>query len=488
MNPRLHILVADDQAQLLSDFIATELGQTNGMVIDIAINPADVVSKIMSNQYDLILLDISFTTGKREGLDVLPEIRSIDPNCAIVMLSSFDDRATIKRAMDLGATNYVVKTHEDNFHNTIQCIKSAIAKRQFAQLTITEGRALAKAAGAVFHSSRSDDVLAKIARARRAASTNVLITGPTGAGKDAVARSIARQDEGRPFVVVNCASLTPTLVESEFFGYVKGAFTGAVRDTRGLFESANGGDIFLDEVACLPLKAQAALLRVLQSGEFNPVGSSTTRKVIVRLIAATNEDLNQAVKIGTFREDLLARLKHGFSIVVPPLRERREDIWPIIQHTIACSLRPMTQVTAACREFLESHSWPTNVRGLIGTVNQMLLLTNEAILDVSDIPKDILSDVDCEVGIDRGQNEPLIASDQDCIQMEFPANVSLDSANLIFLKRFIEIKIASLLPPRSVSSLAIALGVPRPTLIRRMRDLSINFDAIASTAQHTKGN
>lgn len=487
MDHFLQILVADDQAQMVVDFVTSALPDVDAVTFDMATTPKAALAKVQSKPYDMILLDISFTPGQREGLELLPEIRLVNSDCAIVMLSSLDDRATIKRAMDLGATNYVVKALETDLDATILHVRAAIAKRRFARLVVAEGRLLAQNAGAIFQSSRTDDVLAKIARARRAKSTNVLITGQTGVGKDAVARAIGRAEEGVPFVTVNCASLSPELVESELFGYAKGAFTGAARDTKGLFDAANGGDIFLDEVARLSPRAQGVLLRVLQSGEFNPVGSTVTKSVKVRVIAATNEDLNQGVKVGLFREDLLARLHLGIGIVVPPLCERREDIRPIIEQTIAKSSRPSTRLTPECLAFLEAHPWPTNIRGLIGTITEMMALTEEDILDVSDIPKEILAGVGSVAEKIKGYDAS--ATDHaNFSRFEIPTNLSLDKATALFMARFIEAKIESLPSPRSVSALAVALDVPRTTLIRRLRELGIELEGDASPRKQIGGN
>jgi DNA-binding NtrC family response regulator len=328
-----------------------------------------------------------------------------------------------------------------------------------------------------------DDALAKVAQARRATEINVLITGQTGAGKDVVARAISRRSEGVPFVAVNCGGFSPEIVESQLFGYAKGAFTGAARDTRGFFDEANGGDLFLDEVARLSSKAQAALLRVLESGEFHPVGSTTIRTVKVRAIAATNEDLDQAVRDGRFREDLLARLR-VITIAVPPLCERREDIRPIIDQVIAASVRPAAHLTPECLAILEAHSWPTNVRGLRGVIASMIALSASDLLDVSDIPPDVWSASDAEpvrTGASVASLTPILG------HVEVPTSLSFERGLELFQIRFIEAKLAALPRPRTVTSLATALGIPRTTLIRRLRELNIEVDADAATLKQTGG-
>lgn len=478
----LKVLVADDQAQMVADYIASAIADDASVSLDLATTPAGVVAKIMAVSYDLVFLDISFTPGRREGLDLLSEIRLVDPRTNIIMLSTFDDKATIKRAMELGATSYVVKSLESDLEATVFHVKSQIAKRRFLRIAAAEGRLLAANAGAVFRSARTDDALAKVAQARRATEINVLITGQTGVGKDVVARSIGRSAEGVPFVAVNCGGFSPEIVESQLFGYAKGSFTGALRDTRGFFDEANGGDIFLDEVARLSPKAQAVLLRVLESGEFHPVGSTTIRKVKVRAIAATNEDLDQAVRDGRFRKDLLARLR-VITIAVPPLCERREDIRPIIDQAIASSARPSARLKPECLAILEGHSWPTNVRGLRGAIASMIALSASDLLDVGDIPPDVWSG-DAEAGAPSAT----IASPTSILgHIEVPTALSFEKAMDLFQVRFIEAKLAALPYPRTVTSLAAALGIPRTTLIRRLRELNIEFDGDAANHKQTGG-
>ena len=222
-----------------------------------------------------------------------------------------------------------------------------------------------------------------------------LIQGESGTGKELVANAIhAHSLRSRgPFVKVNCAALHETLLESELFGHVKGAFTGAIRDRRGRFQQAHGGTIFLDEIGCMPLAGQAKLLRVLQEHEFEPVGSSSTIKVDVRVLAATNSDLKRAVAEGRFREDLFYRL-HVFKIEAAPLRERREDVPLLVQHFIAQMSRELNKpVQAATPETLArlmAHDWPGNVRELENAVEHAMIVEKSALLRPESLPANLL--------------------------------------------------------------------------------------------------
>jgi DNA-binding NtrC family response regulator len=246
--------------------------------------------------------------------------------------------------------------------------------------------------GIVGSSAKIQDVLRMVSRLKDTR-TPVLITGESGTGKELVARAIHFRGAfaNRPFVAVDCGSLVPTLIESELFGYEKGAFTGALKARTGLFQSADGGTIFLDEIGELPLEMQAKLLRVLQEKEARPVGSNQPVKVDVRVIAATNRDLEKEYRTGTFRKDLYFRL-NVVTLHVPPLRERRSDI-PMLAHWFLdrCAPGRSVQVTNAAMKSLLQYDWPGNVRELENCVERALALGNQQKIDVDDLPPAIAS-------------------------------------------------------------------------------------------------
>jgi two-component system, NtrC family, response regulator AtoC len=269
--------------------------------------------------------------------------------------------------------------------------------------------------GIIGSSTKIQDLMRMVGRLKDTR-TPVLITGESGTGKELVARAIhfRGQYAKRAFVAVDCGSLVPTLVESELFGYEKGAFTGAARSKEGLFESANGGTIFLDEIGELPLEMQAKLLRVLQEKEVRPVGSNNRVKVDVRVIAATNRDLEAAYREGTFRKDLYFRL-NVVSVHLPPLRERKADI-PALVHWFLNKFAPdqSIQITQAAMQDLLQYNWPGNVRELENCVERAVALGSQNIIDVHDLPPAIrrLSDPD------EPETEPLAMNSTDLEELE----------------------------------------------------------------------
>lgn len=471
MTDIIRILIADDNANWLLECLTALLSDQGNIALDSALTPKVCMAKVTSRAYDVVVLDISFTSGGTEGLDLIRDIRFVSPNADVIMLSSINDSDTKLTAMERGAANYVVKGLTEDVDGIVVGIKSALAQKRKKKQAAAEGQLLAASIGAVFGSTKTREVFALAAMARHAPTQNVLITGPTGVGKDVIAMAISRKRDGVPYVSVNCGAITPTLVESELFGYMRGAFTGAHRDKAGFFEEADGGDIFLDEVATLPMKAQVALLRILQSGELCRVGSNQTKTVKVRVIAATNEDLKVAVSEGRFREDLLARLG-GISIEIPALKERREDIRPIIEQTIRRSEKSTLTITKDCLEFLEVYDWPQNVRQLVRTLQSMIALNGAEQLSIGDIPKDILSRINERSAETPNHKQPLHRESA----FHVPTDVSLDSAVRLFQTRFITAKIAELKGKKTIYALAEIIGVPKSTLARKLLDLGISLD------------
>jgi two-component system NtrC family response regulator len=470
MSDAIRILIADDNADLLTRCLSSLLREEGDLKVDSASTPKLCLAKVMTSYYDVVVLDISFTAGGLEGLNLIKDVRALSPETDIIMMSSIDDGSVMLKAMECGANNYVVKGLTQNIDEITLGIKSALAQKRFKKRAAAEGQLLAASIGAVFGSSKMRHAFSLASTARRATNQNVLITGPTGVGKDVIATAVAREADGIPFVIVNCGAIARSLIESELFGYVHGSFTGAKKDKAGLFEEADGGDIFLDEVATLPARAQVALLRVLQSGEFNRVGSTDTVKVNIRVIAATNEDLEQAVAEGKFREDLLARLK-GISIAIPPLCERREDIWPIVEQTIKKSDKPQLKLTPDCLAFLEAYTWPQNVRQLKAAMNSMIAFASSDVLSIGDLPKEILAGLSSP-GI-QIQKKKKIAGEA---TFQIPRDLSFDNAVQLFQTKFINLKLEELRGRRNISALAEHLAIPRQTLTRKLQELGISVE------------
>ncbi|MCE7893086.1 MAG: sigma-54-dependent Fis family transcriptional regulator [Sorangiineae bacterium PRO1] len=331
-----------------------------------------------ADEVDVLITDV-LMPGKT-GFDLLTEAHARWRDIPVLLMTGQATVSAAVEAMRLGAYDYLVKP-VDPQNTLIPAVRRAIEhKRLVARNRFLESQLQAsqRAQGLVGESAAMRQVGAHVS-AVAPADVTVLVLGESGTGKELVARAVHQQSDrsGRPFVDVNCAALTDSLLESELFGHMKGAFTGATSARRGLFETASSGTLFMDEVGELAPTTQARLLRVLQEGTIRPVGSSESRKVNVRIIAATNRDLAKEVEAGRFRQDLYYRL-NVFSIEIPPLRERREDIPALVQHFLHKHGqrlgRGKPHVEPATLEALTAYHWPGNVRELENTVERALVL------------------------------------------------------------------------------------------------------------------
>lgn len=334
--------------------------------------------------FSLVLLDIRFEgEGDDHGIEILKEIRQQAPTLPVVMLSSRTTPETLIRCWDEGAQGYVVKwTANRRFRADLRNKLRRYARR-------TGGPTLLGESAGIREIRQTLATLADY-------DISVLVLGETGSGKEIVARSL--HEEGKrsekPFLAVNCGAIPESLIESELFGHVRGAFTGATADRPGKIEEASGGTLFLDEIAELPTEMQVKLLRFLDSGEFTRVGENNPRRSKVRIIAATNRDLHALVAERTFREDLYYRLD-GFKILLPPLRERAEDI-PILAQRFLEQFRighPEKQAvegfSSECMKALQTCSWPGNVRELRNAVERAAILSTSSLIEVESLPESI---------------------------------------------------------------------------------------------------
>jgi len=330
---------------------------------------------------------------RRGGLETLPELKRIAPEVPIVMCTAYMDVQTAVRAMQLGAYDYLTKPFDPEL--LLLTVNRALERQQLLTRidelkSQGEGMSLADRMGG---STAIEAVIQQVAQVARSNFT-VLIQGETGTGKELVARAIHSQSPRRdkPFVAVNCGAIPESLIESELFGHVRGAFTGAVADHSGLFKQADHGTIFLDEVGELPLHLQVKLLRVLQEKTFTPVGASKPVKVDVRVISATNRDLRKELEEGRFREDLFYRL-NVVNMVLPPLRSRKEDI-PSLTHyflrKFAASLnKNVEEISSGVLMLLMSHAYPGNVRELENIIEHAVAVTNKNIITEEDLPQQV---------------------------------------------------------------------------------------------------
>jgi two-component system response regulator HydG len=363
--PRI-LIIDDDRAfrvgtgALLAD---------EGYEVDAAPGGDDGLERLRSDDFDLVLLDLKMEG--RTGLSVLEELRRAGNDVPVVMLTGFATVDSAVQALKLGADDYVTKPCDNSVLRSK--IRTILARRQ---PVLGEGAARIVATG-----SRMKEVHRSIARVAPTEST-VLLRGATGTGKELVARAIHEESarHGRPFVAVNCSALAEGLLESELFGHARGAFTGAVSDRKGLFEEANEGTIFLDEIGDVSPGMQARLLRVLQEREVTRVGTARAVPVDVRVIAATHQDLEARVEEGRFRADLYFRLK-VFQIRIPDLRDRPEDIPALAAAAVArwnervtTPTRRITGFSDEAMEILQAYDWPGNVRELMAAVEHACIV------------------------------------------------------------------------------------------------------------------
>jgi len=359
------ILIIDDKENIRR-LLSTDL-MNQGWQVDTAADGAAGVALFDEVIYDLVITDVKMPG--MSGLEVLEAVKEINPDTAVIVMTAFADMDDAILALKRGAADYLRKPFK------LEEIRSAVEKALDNQQLIIENKLLRrevedkyKFSQMIWRSKAMENVIVSIKRLAAANST-VLITGETGTGKELVARAIhfnsPRKD--KPFIVINCAAIPPTLLESEMFGHAKGAFTDAWQDKRGRFEDAEGGTLFLDEISEISPATQAKLLRVLQDGEFSRVGENKVRKSNVRVLAATNIDLARAVEDGRFRKDLFFRI-NVLPINLPPLRERREDIPLLIRHFLDISCREnnlqLKHFTPEAIQVLVEHEWLGNVREL----------------------------------------------------------------------------------------------------------------------------
>jgi DNA-binding NtrC family response regulator len=387
----LRILFVDDE-QSLQEFMRTELP---GMGHEVTVCPDGraAVRELAKKKFDAALLDLRMPG--LNGIEVLQQLKTVSPDTEAVVLTGYASQDTAVQALRLGAFDYITKPCTlDELEVILQKIAE---KRELVNKTLAlESRVQAAEGpnGLIGHSPSMQAVHRLIATVAPTEST-VLIMGETGTGKELVARTLFEQSKraDKPFVPVNCGAISEHLVESELFGHRKGAFTGAERDHKGLFEVANGGTLFLDELGELNKNIQVKLLRFLESGEIRRVGETAPFKTDVRVLCATNRDLREMIAKDEFREDLYFRV-NTFEIRLPPLRERRADIAGLAQHLLArAARRPMDQVadllTPDAIAVLQDYDWPGNVRELANVMQHALILSNSSPIGPEHFPSNV---------------------------------------------------------------------------------------------------
>jgi DNA-binding NtrC family response regulator len=374
------ILLVDDEEIVLRSCQRILGGEYD---IDVAHDGLEALAKVNAGDYDVLVLDIKMP--KMDGIEVLRRVKEARPDVDIIMVTGLHEIGTAVKAMKLGALDYLPKPFE------AEELQLAVA-RAFDRRETLQGAAEVEANGGpgyrfeniIGNSAEMQAVFRMVARCAPTNST-VMLRGESGTGKELIARAIhynsLRKD--RPFVPVDCTSLSESLLESELFGHVKGSFTGAVTNKKGLFETAERGTLFLDEIGNITLSTQAKLLRFIEEREFKAVGDTRTQKVDIRLITATNKDLEGMVADGDFRDDLYYRI-NIFPIEIPPLRERRDDIPALAMHFLTqCSAEmglPPGEFSSGAMNLLLNHDWPGNVRELENVVERAVILAGGDII------------------------------------------------------------------------------------------------------------
>lgn len=390
---RYRVLLADDQADI-RDALRLLL-KNEGYETQPASSPAEALAAIESREFDAVLMDLNYTrdtTSGQEGLDLLSRIQIVDSALPVIVMTAWSSIDVAVEAMRRGARDFLQKPWENT--RLLSILSTQIDLRQAlrrASRLEAENRLLRAESRPtlIAESDAMQPVLELIARIGPS-NANVLITGEHGTGKEVVAQTLHAVSPfaGRPMVTVNAGGLSEGIFESELFGHVKGAFTDARSDRVGRFELADGSSLFLDEIANVPLNLQAKLLRVLETGELERVGSSHTRRVSVRVISATNADVRAETEAGRFREDLLFRL-NTIEIHLPPLRERRGDIELLALHFLRIYAqryhKNLSGFESAALQAMQEHSWPGNVRELDHAVERAVLLSSGALVKSSDL-------------------------------------------------------------------------------------------------------
>ena len=390
MDKKERILVADDE-EIMRD-VLTDLLSSESYKVDLAENGSQTLKQIQSREYGLVLLDLMLPD--LDGLQVLEELKTLENSPEVIILTAFASIEKAIKATKLGAFDFIAKPFKND--ELLLSVKNALEHRYLLEEnrrlrdTLYERYSFQNIIGKSVGMQQVFDLIAQTAPRR----STILIQGESGTGKELVAKAI-HASSGRtsaPFIAVNCGNIPSELLESELFGHIRGAYTGATSTKRGLFEAANGGTIFLDEVATISLEIQTKLLRVIQEREFRRLGSLENIKVDVRLIAASNTDLQTAVHQGTFRDDLYYRL-NVIAIKIPPLRERSEDISLLVQHFID-KYQEENQpnkitVDPAAMKVLMDYPWPGNVRELENVIERAVVLAPGNIITIDLFPNTI---------------------------------------------------------------------------------------------------
>jgi two-component system, NtrC family, response regulator AtoC len=483
---RVRLLIVDDEQTIRK--LCVTVGEALGFICLEADSGESALTLLEEQPVHMILSDM--VMPHMSGLEFLERAKKLLPRIEVALMTGHGSIETAVQAMKLGAYDYITKPFSPLEELRLFLRRMAEKVRLVEENEFLRQRMDSETAvhGIVGSSAKIQEVL-RVASRLKDTRTAVLISGESGTGKELIARAIHFRGAfaNRPFVAVDCGSLVPTLIESELFGYEKGAFTGALKSKQGLFQSAETGSVFLDEIGELPLELQAKLLRVLQEKEVRPVGSNQRVKVDVRIIAATNHDLEAAYKNGTFRKDLYFRL-NVVTVHVPALRERRSDI-PMLVNWFCERYSPGAdlQVSSAAMKALINYDWPGNVRELENCVERAVALGNGTSIDLGDLPPSIAA-LDSSVSRPMSESAPELVSDlavaAEMSSVESPAAVPLSTTDLEDIERatirrvFEQVKGDKAIAGRM-------LGISRATLYRKLKRYNISGSPGSGPSSHT---
>jgi len=458
MNKQINILLVDDEEPVRESLYL--LLKNADYRISGCGSGEEALQLLANEQFDIIVTDLFLPDIT--GIDILTKAKLFSPSIEVILITGHASAETAVRAMKEGAFDYITKPL--NIEELRVIITKAIEKQQILSENISLKKQLRdkyEFSNIIGSSPAMQKVFSRITKVIKTDST-VLVLGESGTGKELIAKAIHSNGPRRdkPFIAVHCGAIPENLLESELFGHTKGAFTGAIRDKMGKFEAANHGTIFLDEIATLPMHLQIKLLRVLQEQEVERIGSNKPTKLDVRIISATNVNLEEEVKKGNFRDDLFYRL-NVIPVTLPPLRERFEDILPLVRHFLAkyCKEmdRPIMSIAREALMALEVYNWPGNVRELENVVERTVALTEGDQITLADLPSNIT----------RSYSE----------QEELPTRVTSRGVDLGKVLTDIEQKMISdaLSLSDGVKARAAALlNMNRTTLVEKMRRLGMD--------------
>jgi DNA-binding NtrC family response regulator len=444
------LLVVDDEPAARGT-LALLLRKRGHRVLE-ADGVASAAKRLAEEVFDLVVTDLRMPDG--DGLDVLRAAKAHAPATEVILLTAYAEWKSAKEAIRLGALDYFEKGQEpDELYHRIDKALAGRALRRENENLRAQLRERYGLPGLIAQSGAMQAVLELVERVAPTDAT-VLIQGESGTGKEVIAKAVhhASRRAARPFVAVNCGAVPETLLESELFGYMRGAFTGAAVTKPGLFEEADGGTLFLDEIAEMPAALQVKLLRALQSGEIRRLGATQATTIDVRVIAATHGDLAALISQGAFREDLFYRL-NVIQIVLPPLRDRREDIPALAEHFLARSATKLDRtlrLSADALERLLRYPWPGNVRELENAIERAAILSRREVVEPDDLPPHV------SVGLQLGPSPAL------------PRQITLAEAERIHILQTLERF------GRNQSGAAEALGIGRTTLWRKLKEYGID--------------